>query len=456
MSTVLVAAAQVVSSKGTPTPLIGPKNDTYAGSQVLGAVITVGIIVIIVLIRRYLAAKNANLNFPQRVSFAIRLWSNKAAAKNVQVPRGLLVGTDNRVSTSKATAALWTVVLIYFIASMALIFGDQQDKYKSLIQSISPLYLVLLGGPFAAAVLAKSIVSGSADAGQTQKGQGSPRVADVFSDDDGNTDLIDTQYIAFNILIAVIVIIQFAGHPGFGAPSIPDFLAALTGTSAAAYVANKAVTTGNPPSITQVNPSQVRPEGQATLYGQNFLVQGDEPKALRVTVAGLPARLDGVDPTPTQLTFRVPPDAVTGAVVVQTPSGLSTPTATAGGSNGSSTLTIVADRIQVTRIDSLLTETPGTLTLHGSGFFNAADVDWQGNALAGRKPGAIGKLTQLNPPPHQQAATIDCPPSGNGVQSDTQLMLSVPTGVQSGSYGLTLLRGALSCDPRMVVQIRQP
>ncbi len=196
MSSALSTLPHTVSIAGIPAPLIGTKNDTYAGRQILGAVIAVGIIAVIAFIRRYLAARAADQSFGESVGFAIRFWSKRADG-NVQAPRGLLVGTDNRVSTSKTTAALWTVVLIYFIASMALIFGGQPDKYKSLIQSISPLYLVLLGGPFAAAVLAKSIVSGSAAAGQVQKGQGSPSVADVFSDDDGNTDLIDTQYIAF-------------------------------------------------------------------------------------------------------------------------------------------------------------------------------------------------------------------------------------------------------------------
>jgi hypothetical protein len=210
MSSVLITAAQAVNSTPAPTPLIGTKNETYAGLQVLGAVIAVGIITLIVLVRRYLAARQAMpqpLSIGQSIGFAIRVWS-KEPAPNVTVPRGLVVGTDNRVSTSKTAAALWTIILIYFIASMALIFGSQPAKYQSLIQSISPLYLVLLGGPFAAAVLAKSIVSGSAAAGQTQKGQGTPNVAQVFSDDGGNTDLVDTQYIAFNLLVAIIVIIH--------------------------------------------------------------------------------------------------------------------------------------------------------------------------------------------------------------------------------------------------------
>jgi len=455
MSSVLITAAQAVSSTSAPTPLIGTKNDTYTGLQVLGAVIAVGIIILIVLGRRYLAAREGNLNIGRSIGFAIRVWSRESPP-GVTVPRGLLVGTDNRVSTSKTAAALWTVILIYFIASMALIFGSQPAKYQSLIQSISPLYLVLLGGPFAAAVLAKSIVSGSAAAGQTQKGQGTPNVAQVFSDDGGNTDLVDTQYIAFNLLVAVIVIIQFASHPGFGAPAIPGFLAALTGTSAATYVANKAVTVGNPPSISQVNPSQVRPEGQAVLYGQNFMAQGDQPTGVSVKVGNVVTQLDGGgnDPTATQVTFRLPPDAMTGTVALLTPSGLSTATTTSGAGSGSPTLTVIPDSIHVTRIDSLSATAPGTLTLFGSGFFNAVDVDWQGSALPGHAPATQGLLTPVNPPQGQAPQTFECIPADDGaVQSDTQLKLAVPAGVTSGPYRLTLRRGALSCDPNMTVTV---
>jgi hypothetical protein len=278
----------------------------------------------------------------------------------------------------------------------------------------------------------------------------------VFSDDDGNTDLVDTQYIAFNILVAVIVIIQFASHPGFGAPVIPGFLAALTGASAAAYVANKAITTGNPPGVTQLDPGQVRPEGQAMLYGQNLRLQGDAPKDVSVTVAGLLAPVqEEPPPTPTQLAFRVPPNAITGTVVVRTPSGLSS--SAGNGTAGNSVLTIIPDAIQVTRIDSLSTAPGGCLTLYGSGFFNAADVDWKGAALAGSAPATSGLLTKADPPPSQQPQTLDCPPMTNtATQSDTQLTLSVPADAQPGSYQLTLRRGALRYDPSIVVQVSQP
>src|ERR1019366_4921606 len=117
-------------------------------------------------------------------------------------------------------------------------------QFQTLVGNTSPLYLIFLGGPFAAAIIAKSVVSGAVDNGDQQRSQANaPRVADVFSDDDGNTDLVDLQYVLFNLIVAGIVLAQFLHAPGFGAPVVPSFLAGLTSASAATYVAHKGLTT---------------------------------------------------------------------------------------------------------------------------------------------------------------------------------------------------------------------
>ena len=54
--------------------------------------------------------------------------------------------------------------------------------------------------------------------------------------DDGNTDLADTQYVLFNVIAAFIVVVEFLRAPLNGPPDIPAFLAVLTGASAAAGV----------------------------------------------------------------------------------------------------------------------------------------------------------------------------------------------------------------------------
>jgi len=64
----------------------------------------------------------------------------------------------------------------------------------------------------------------------------------------GSTDLYDFQYTLFNLVALAIVIFLFGAHPGKGFPGIPDFLAILTGGSAAAYTINKGLTSNARPS----------------------------------------------------------------------------------------------------------------------------------------------------------------------------------------------------------------
>jgi hypothetical protein len=157
--------------------------------------------------------------------------------------KGLLLGTDNRLSTSKLNASLWTVVLVYFLLALAFVAGFDASTFNNLVHKVNPLYLVLIGGPFAAAILSKGIVSSAVNAGMKKDTATAPKVADFFSNDDGNTDLADTQYVLFNVIAAFIVVVEFLRAPLNGPPDIPAFLAVLTGASAAAYVTNKGVTT---------------------------------------------------------------------------------------------------------------------------------------------------------------------------------------------------------------------
>jgi hypothetical protein len=299
-----IATAKSPGPSKPPKPPDSPK--TYTARLWLALVITLAAFLLVALLRRFAAARNAHCSLQVAVLFALTGRGEAPAvapagpapalagtpgppggppagadpaASGIQAPRGLLIGGDNRTSTSKATALLWTAVLLYFLVTLTLIFATHPDRYAGLIHRISPLYLVLLGGPFAAAVLANGIVGGAVDSRTMQKSTAAkPRVADVFSDDDGNTDLVDTQYILFNLLVAATVIAQFVHAPGSGAPQIPDFLAVLTGVSAATYLANKGATVSkNLPTIDRVLPGSILATvgGSVTVLGSNFVVQGD-------------------------------------------------------------------------------------------------------------------------------------------------------------------------------------
>jgi hypothetical protein len=160
--------------------------------------------------------------------------------------KGLVVGGDNRTSTSKATALIWTVVLVFFLITTALLAGFDMARYTSLLGKTDKLYLVLIGGPFAAAWTANRVVLDRLARNPNAKSKAErPQIADVLTDDNGDTDLVDTQYVLFNVVVAATVVIQFGHAPFSGLPGIPGFLAALTGVSAATYTANKGSRSGS-------------------------------------------------------------------------------------------------------------------------------------------------------------------------------------------------------------------
>ena len=72
------------------------------------------------------------------------------------------------------------------------------------------------------------------------------RIAEIFSADDGTTDIGDFQYLIFNLVTAVYFVAQFLNPDGTGLPTIPDTLLGLTSVSAGLYVGKKAVTSSQP------------------------------------------------------------------------------------------------------------------------------------------------------------------------------------------------------------------
>ncbi|MEY2451943.1 MAG: hypothetical protein QOD92_1517 [Acidimicrobiaceae bacterium] len=248
-------------------------------------------------------------------------------------PRGMfqpLVGGDGRISTSKVQVGIWTVAVVWGLAFLAgrVTFAEDLPKDQQpatvanaadattvtkaaatpdgatpttdnvvgdTIDEVIPNdrwddYLILLGGPFAAAVLAKGVVKRRIDNGTLQKtvdDAGQTKIDQIFKDDAGQSDLVDSQYLLFNVVALGYFVAQLAQHPVL--PQMPSTLLALTSGAAAVYVGNKAVES-NPPTITSVVPASVRPAETLTISGQNFLPSGTRPDQ-HATVD-----LDGVGP----------------------------------------------------------------------------------------------------------------------------------------------------------------
>ena len=196
----------------------------------------------------------------------------RAKQQSQQSYLAVLLGKDGRLSTSKTIAALWTLLVAYIL--LALIFVWPSD-WSTALGKLWPTYVLFLGGPYAALVLAKAGVSLRVSNGTLQKPQGSGdvRLSDLLGDDSGSPDLFDSQYVLFNIIAMIFVVDGFIRATLSGFPDIPEGLVLLTGGPAAVYLANK-VTSSNAPVIFSVGPSLVRPGDPFTIYGQNFAPAG--------------------------------------------------------------------------------------------------------------------------------------------------------------------------------------
>jgi hypothetical protein len=166
-------------------------------------------------------------------------------AELVGAGRGLVIGADGRVSTSKTVAAVWTLIVVAGL--IGIVYADLLNHPEALDATndsgVVGQYALLFGGPLGAAIAAKGIVTKQVNSNPSAKSAASSTgVSDLVLDDAGNTDLGDFQYVAFNLVAMIFVIGNLLVHPSLGLPRLPDVLLGLTSVSAAGYVGKKALT----------------------------------------------------------------------------------------------------------------------------------------------------------------------------------------------------------------------
>ena len=156
---------------------------------------------------------------------------------------GLINGVDNRWSTSKASAVLWSYgVLFAFVAILLRTHGSGFDNV-----GLSDQYLLLLGIPVTAAVSAAAITQDKVekDPEKKTKEKAPPNpvrgIGQLVSNDAGDPDLLDAQYLAFSVVLLGYFFVQFLSAESATLPTLPGTLVGLAGVSAAGYVAKKGV-----------------------------------------------------------------------------------------------------------------------------------------------------------------------------------------------------------------------
>jgi hypothetical protein len=229
--------------------------------------------------------------------------------------KALVMGADGRASTSKVQAVLWTFS-VFFAFVFLLVWGrnlgcggveglspeeaatcaeaaEHRTVFASVGKEIQTDYYVLLGFPLGVAVAARALTTSKVASGTITKADNEDPKAkgvvqglrETISNDNGETDLLDFQYFAFNLIALAFFWIEFVASPSRGLPDLPATLVGLSGLSAAAYTTRKAVQTDMKPGVSAVIPRRIPLEGEGItlsiigtgLGDRKLLGPGDDP-----------------------------------------------------------------------------------------------------------------------------------------------------------------------------------
>lgn len=185
----------------------------------------------------------------------------------------MLVGKDHRTSTSKAVVFAWSLAVAFGLLSLlvAVWLGDHGPWDAQVERGLQEEYLLLLGGPFAAAILAKYGAAVSQNETKTDAPVGQANASQLVNDDEGNADLGDFQYVLFNVIALAFFLGDFIGDLASGFPILPALLTGLVLTSTGGYAAKKLLSQAGP-TLTSVLPAAAQPGAEVQVFGTNLTV----------------------------------------------------------------------------------------------------------------------------------------------------------------------------------------
>lgn len=252
-----------------------------------------------------------------------------------------LIGEDNRLSTSRAVATAWVLLVVFAVLVLAVQLAgassaaDRDALIEGLDLARGAGLLSVLALVCGIAVVVRSVVAVRVTNRRLQKIRADrPRLADLLCDDGGRGSFADVQYALVSAVAVIFALVRLARRPE-QLPDLPWGLALLVAVSAATYFAGKYAEGGPPVVLSVVRAREagdldapIRTGDDIEIRGAGFVPPGAGAPdrlarmvvrigAVHVHVPLIPVPGGFANPADTVLTVQVPAEVEPGQVDVQ-------------------------------------------------------------------------------------------------------------------------------------------
>lgn len=252
-----------------------------------------------------------------------------------------VIGEDNRLSTSRAVAAAWVLLVVFAVLVLvgelaaASSHAERDELIEGLQLARAAGTVTVLAVVCAVAVLVRRVVGLRVLGQRLQKVRADrPRASDPLTDDAGRGSFADAQYVLISAVAVIFAAVRLARRPE-QLPDLPWGLALLVLVSAATYLAGKYAEGGRPVILSVVRAREagdldapIRTGDDIEIRGAGFVPPGagDADRLARtvvrigtvhVHVPLVPVPGGFTNPTDAVLTVPVPVDVEPGRVEVQ-------------------------------------------------------------------------------------------------------------------------------------------
>jgi len=337
----LTQSAELVAERGRA------EGEAWLGRLWLRTTVTVWAAVVVLLLIQSLTAVGAGWTAARTAGLlaALLVAGALTAASWFHRARGgalaPVIGEDNRLSTSRAVAVAWVLLVAYAVLVLAgrLAAASGPAERDALIAGLDLARgagtVTVLAVVCGIAVLVRRVVGLRVLAQRLQKIRAHrPRAADLLTDDSGRGAFADIQYAVIGAVALVFAGVRLARRPD-QLPDLPWGLAVVVLISAATYLAGKYAEGGRPVILSVVRSREagdldapIRTGDDIEIRGAGFVPPGAQTAdrlsrmvvrigPVHVHVPLVPVTGGFSNPADTVLTVPVPADVEPGRAEVQ-------------------------------------------------------------------------------------------------------------------------------------------